>query len=106
MEKDNKNPIVKKYFDVRIETWLPATLLFRVLAENPEDVIQIIKGLKPNSIQYNLIGRKDINRFKTSGHFKINYIAFCICLKLASKQDRFISLIVVVVIVAATIFIY
>ena len=60
MEKDNKNPIVKKYFDVRIETWLPATLLFRVLAENPEDVIQIIKGLKPNSIQYNLIGRKDI----------------------------------------------
>ena len=51
----------KKYFDIKIESLLPATLTYRVLAENPEEASQLIKTISPNSISYKLIGRKDLN---------------------------------------------
>jgi hypothetical protein len=56
--KEDKSAI-KKYFDVRVECTLPATLLFRVLAESPEEAANMIKNLQPNSVKHKLIGRKD-----------------------------------------------
>jgi len=52
--------IVKKYFDVRIETMLPAILTFRVLAEDANQAADLVKGMTPNGVKHKLIGRKDI----------------------------------------------
>jgi len=57
---DKNKPKPKFYFDVRIECMLPATLTFRVLAEDAETASQMIKNIQPNSVQHRLIGRKDI----------------------------------------------
>jgi hypothetical protein len=56
----NKDPVQKKYFDVRVECTLPAVLSYRVLAEDPQQAITMIKNLQPNSIRHRLLGRKDI----------------------------------------------
>ena len=53
-------PIIKKYFEVRLECMLPATLTYKVLAENPEKAVDMIKHIQPTSIEYKLIGRKEI----------------------------------------------
>ena len=53
-------PKQKFYFDVKIECLLPATLSYRVYAEDAEKAAEMIKGLKPNSIQHRLFGKKDI----------------------------------------------
>lgn len=58
MKKDL--PIIKKYFDVRVDTMLPATLTYRVLAEDAEEAVKLIKHLSPNSVKHKLIGRKDL----------------------------------------------
>lgn len=47
------------YFDVKVESMLPATLTYRVLAENAQQAGEKIKGLQPNSVQHRLIGRRD-----------------------------------------------
>lgn len=49
----------KKYYDVKIETMLPATLTFRVLAEDAEQAVSLIKNMPPTGVQHKLIGRKD-----------------------------------------------
>jgi hypothetical protein len=50
----------KKYFDVRVECLLPATLYYRVLSETPEEAANLIGQMYPNQVKYRLIGRKNI----------------------------------------------
>lgn len=59
MEK-KKEPPRLTYFDVKVETLLPATLTFRVLAEDAQQAADSIKSKQPNHVHYRLIGRKDI----------------------------------------------
>lgn len=54
-------PIIeKKYYDVKVECMIPATLTFRILAEDPVQAAELIKGASPRSVQHRLVGRKDI----------------------------------------------
>lgn len=55
-------PVVKPkfYYDVKVECMLPATLTYRVLAEDPSQAAELIKGKSPNSVQHKLIGRKEL----------------------------------------------
>lgn len=55
----NNHPVIKKYYDIKIETYLPATLMWRVLAETPEQAADLIKGQQPTGVKHRLIGRKD-----------------------------------------------
>lgn len=50
----------KKWFDIRIECMLPATLTYRILAEDAQQAAELIKNKSPNSIKHRLIGKKDI----------------------------------------------
>jgi hypothetical protein len=50
----------KKYFDIRVESMLPAILSYRILAEDAYQALELIKGKTPNSIQHKLIGKRDI----------------------------------------------
>lgn len=53
------SPPIKKYYKVLVETTLPATVCFRVLAESPEKAIELIKNQNPIEVKHKLIGRKD-----------------------------------------------
>ena len=50
----------KSYYDVKVTCMLPATLTYRVFAENAQQASEIIKKISPNTVQYKLIGRKEI----------------------------------------------
>lgn len=50
----------KKYFDVKVECMLPATLIYRVLAEDAVEAAGMIKSITPNQVKHKLIGRKEI----------------------------------------------
>lgn len=50
----------KLYYDVKVESMVPATLTFRVLAETPEQAAELIKGMNPISVKHRLVGRKDL----------------------------------------------
>jgi hypothetical protein len=56
-----KSPPIKDkhYYDVKVECMLPATLTFRVLAEDPIQAAELIKGMSPVGVKHRLIGRKD-----------------------------------------------
>lgn len=56
---EKPKPIEKKYFTVKIETTLPATLTYNVLAETPEQALELTKNLQPNVVKHRLIGRRD-----------------------------------------------
>lgn len=53
-------PKEKKYFDVKIECMLPAVLTYRILAEDANQALELIKGKSPNSVQHKLPGRKEL----------------------------------------------
>lgn len=53
-------PKPKYYYDVKVEAMLPATLTYRILAETPEEAVEMIRGRQPNTVQHRLIGRKDL----------------------------------------------
>lgn len=59
-EKQNE----KTYYDVKIEATLPATIIYRVLAESPEEAFEEIKNnIKlhvPSSVKYNINLQKKI----------------------------------------------
>ena len=58
---DNQNkPKPKFYYDVKVEAMLPATLIYRVLAEDAQQAADLIKQMQPNSVKHRLIGRKEI----------------------------------------------
>lgn len=48
-----------RYYDVKVETMLPATLTYRVLAEDENQAAEKIKNLSPTGVRHKLIGRKD-----------------------------------------------
>jgi hypothetical protein len=58
--KDKPKIPEKKYFDVKVEVMLPATLTYRVLAETPEQAFELIKNQSPVSVKHKLAGRKEI----------------------------------------------
>jgi len=60
LKKKAALPPPKYYYDVKVECMLPATLIYRVHAESPEQASQLIKGLTPNSVKHRLIGRKEL----------------------------------------------
>lgn len=62
MNIDKKLPKIKekKYYDVRIECMLPATLTYKVLAETPEQAADMIKNMSPVGVKHRLIGRKEL----------------------------------------------
>lgn len=77
MEKKEKKsaPIVKKYFDVKVECMIPATLHYHVLADNAEQASELIKNLPPNYVKHSLIGRKLIKlTVYNSGSLMIQFI--------------------------------
>lgn len=59
-DKDKEKPKPKFYYDVKVEVMLPATLTYRVLAEDATQAANMIKNMQPNSVQHKLIGRKEI----------------------------------------------
>ena len=48
------------YYDVKVSSMIPATLTYRILAESPEQAIELIKSKTPNGVQYKLAGKRDI----------------------------------------------
>jgi hypothetical protein len=61
-QAQQKSPPIKAklYYDVKVECMLPATLTFRVLAEDPQQAAELIRGASPTGVRHRLIGRKDI----------------------------------------------
>ena len=55
-----KLPPPKKYFDVKVECMLPATLTYRVLAEDAIQASELIKSMQPTGVRHKIIGKKDI----------------------------------------------
>lgn len=63
MPQDLKKSLLPKpkyYYDVKVETMLPATLTWRILAETPEQAAEMIKNMQPTGVKHRLLGRKDI----------------------------------------------
>ena len=60
LEKEKLKPKSKFYYDVKIECMLPATLTYRVLAEDPQQASLMVKGLTPTGVRHRLIGRKEL----------------------------------------------
>ncbi len=58
MQKNNKIKQLK-YYDVKVDTLLNSTITFRVLAEDENQAIELIKKHTPVGVKYKLIGRKD-----------------------------------------------
>lgn len=54
-----KQASVNKYYDVKVESMVPAILVFKVLAKNPEEALLKIRGIAPNAVQYRLQSRRD-----------------------------------------------
>jgi hypothetical protein len=48
----------KKLYDVKVECLVPATAVYRVLAESPEEALDLIKTSKPKDIKYRFNVRK------------------------------------------------
>jgi hypothetical protein len=57
-----KSPPLKEkyYYDVKVECMLPATLTYRILAEDPVQATQLIRGTNPINVKHRLVGRKDL----------------------------------------------
>ena len=60
MNKKIEKTIVKKYYDVKVEVMLPATLTYRVLAEDADEAARLIKTTVPTGIKHRLIGRREL----------------------------------------------
>jgi len=56
-----KSPLIKAklYYDVKVECMLPATVTFRILAEDAEQAAGLIRGASPIAVKHRLLGRKD-----------------------------------------------
>lgn len=48
------------YYDIKVECLLPATLTYRILAEDPQQAMLKMKGMSPISVKHRLIGRKEL----------------------------------------------
>ena len=61
-DKEDKLPKIKEkfYFDVKLDCMLPATLTYRVLAEDPQQAADLIKNMSPTGVNHKIIGKKDL----------------------------------------------
>lgn len=59
MSKEIKNK-EKKYFDIKVEVMLPATITYRVLAEDTEEAVQLVKKANPTSIKHKMSAKKEL----------------------------------------------
>lgn len=50
----------KSYFDIRVECLMPATVSYRILAEDENDAFNQIKNKQPNNIKYNFNLKRNI----------------------------------------------
>lgn len=50
----------KKYYDVKVECMLPATLTYRVLAKDAEEAYLLSRKMQPNSVHHRLSGKKEL----------------------------------------------
>lgn len=50
----------KHYYDVKVECMIPAILTYRILAEDPQQAAELIKGKSPTSVKHQLVGRKEL----------------------------------------------
>lgn len=50
----------RSYFDVKLEVLLPGILTYRILAEDANQALQLIKNRAPNNITYKLPGKRDL----------------------------------------------
>ena len=53
-------PVIKQYWDVKVEAMIPAILTYRILAETPQEASELIKGKSPNHVQHKLNGVKNL----------------------------------------------
>lgn len=59
MSIEKVKPIIKKYYDIRVECMLHSTLNYRILAETPEQAAELYKYQQPVGVKYKLAGRKE-----------------------------------------------
>lgn len=61
-DKVKELPKIKEkfYFDVKLDCMLPATLTYKVLAEDPQQAAELIKNMSPTGVNHKLIGKKDL----------------------------------------------
>lgn len=59
-KSERLKPKPKFYYDVKVECLLPATLIYRVLAEDAYQASVMIKGQSPVGVKHRLIGRKEL----------------------------------------------
>ena len=50
----------KLYYDVKVECMLPAVVTYRVLAEDPQQAAELIRGMSPIGVKHRLVGKRDI----------------------------------------------
>lgn len=55
---DKKQPQQKKYFDVKVETLVPATITYRVFAENETEALKQIDKTNPTGFKPRLAQKK------------------------------------------------
>lgn len=48
----------KKYFDVKVECTIPATLVYRIKAHSAQEASEMINYIQPNEIKYKLQKKK------------------------------------------------
>lgn len=58
-KKELKKPEPQRY-TVKVETLVPATFIFNVVAENVDDAIKQTSRRAPNNIQYSTARRKNL----------------------------------------------
>lgn len=56
MTKNKKN---KEYYDIKVEAMIPATLNYRIYAEDENEALELLKKATPNGIKYKLALKKD-----------------------------------------------
>ena len=50
----------KKYYDIKLECLLPATLTYRIYAESPEKALELINRQNPTSVTTKIPAKKPI----------------------------------------------
>jgi len=59
-QNKSSTPKPKIYYEVRMECMLPATLTYKVLAEDEHQALELIKNMSPNTVKHKLIGRRNL----------------------------------------------
>jgi hypothetical protein len=59
--KTDTKPVIKTYFDVKVETNVPAIITYRILAENAQQAAAMIRPeTTPTNIKYQLVRKRDL----------------------------------------------